>query len=110
PSETPYDRAVFRLKISFPKHYPFSPPKITFITPIFHCNIDDRGNICLDILKDNWSPALTVEKVLFSISSLLANPNPDDPLVRDIAKLLKENKLEHDRRARQHTLTFALNK
>lgn len=110
PSETPYDGAIFYLKISFPKNYPFTAPKVIFITPIYHCNISSTGSICLDILKDSWSPALTIEKVLLSISSLLAEPNPRDPLVPAIAKLLVDNKLEHNRQARQFTLKNSVNR
>uniref|UniRef100_A0A2K5JJY5 E2 ubiquitin-conjugating enzyme n=1 Tax=Colobus angolensis palliatus TaxID=336983 RepID=A0A2K5JJY5_COLAP len=61
--------------------YPLKPPKVTFHIRIYHCNINSQGVICLDILKDNWSPALTTSKVLLSICSLLTDCNPADPRV-----------------------------
>ena len=70
PEDTPYHQGVFYLRINFPSDYPFKPPQIVFITKILHCNINSSGNICLDILKEQWSPALTISKVLLSICSL----------------------------------------
>merc|ERR1712072_1616152 len=84
PPECPYQGGVFFLTIHFPTDYPFKPPKINFTTRIYHPNINSNGSICLDILKDQWSPALTISKVLLSICSLLTDPNPDDPLVPEI--------------------------
>lgn len=107
PTETPYEGGIFKLKILFPADYPFKPPKITFETPIYHPNINSNGGICLDILKDQWSPALNITKVLLSICSLLDEPNPDDPLVPDIAQLFKSNKAEFTRIAREHTIKYA---
>ena len=109
PSETPYEGGVFFLDIHFPADYPFKPPKINFKTRIYHCNISSSGSICLDILKSKWSPALTINKVLLSICSLFSDCNPDDPLVPDIAKLYRNNRVEHDANARESTIKYAMN-
>ena len=92
PEGTPYHGGIFFLDIDFPIDYPFKPPHVKFITPILHPNVSSSGGICIDILKDKWSPALTVSKLLLSISSLMHEPNPDDPLVPDLADLYKTNR------------------
>ena len=107
PDETPYAGGLFALVIQFPMDYPFKPPKIAFTTPIYHPNINAQGGICLDILKDQWSPALSISKVLLSLSSLLADANPKDPLVPDIARLYESNRDEFNRVAREWTLRHA---
>jgi len=108
PKDSPYDGGVFLLLINFPENYPFKPPQITFQTKIFHPNISSNsGAICLDILQNNWSPALTLTKTLLSICSLLTDPNPDDPLDAEAGKLYKNNREEFIKKAKEMTNKFA---
>jgi ubiquitin-conjugating enzyme E2 D/E len=108
PEDSPYHGGIFFLDVHFPADYPFKPPKVVFKTRIYHCNINSSGGICLDILKDQWSPALTISKVLLSICSLLTDANPNDPLVPEIATLLVKNRSVHDATAREWTQQYAM--
>jgi ubiquitin-conjugating enzyme E2 D/E len=108
PEGTPYSGGVFHLKIHFPPDYPMKPPKLQFTTQIYHMNINKQGGICLDILKEQWSPVLTIDKILLSICSLLADPNAADPLMPEIAAQFKKDKIKHDLYARQHTNKYAV--
>ncbi|KAL6608387.1 ubiquitin-conjugating enzyme/RWD-like protein [Neocallimastix sp. 'constans'] len=101
PADSPYSGGVFFLSIHFPTDYPFKPPKVSFTTRIYHPNINSNGSICLDILRDQWSPALTISKVLLSICSLLTDPNPDDPLVPEIAHVYKSDIQKYEATARE---------
>lgn len=107
PVETPYEGGIFKLNIEFPASYPFKPPKVKFITAIYHPNINSSGGICLDILKDQWSPALTMSKVLLSICSLLNDPNPSDPLVPEIADQYVNDRDAYNIHARQWVVIYA---
>lgn len=69
-------------------------PKVRFLTKIYHPNIDKLGRICLDILKDQWTPALQIRTVLLSIQALLSSPNPKDPLANDVAQHWLNNQTE----------------
>ncbi|XP_039054316.1 ubiquitin-conjugating enzyme E2 10 isoform X1 [Hibiscus syriacus] len=108
PPDSPYAGGVFLVTIHFPPDYPFKPPKVAFRTKVFHPNINSNGSICLDILKEQWSPALTISKVLLSICSLLTDPNPDDPLVPEIAHMYKTDRNKYETTARSWTQKYAM--
>ena len=109
PDDSPYAYGIFKLEIFFPSDYPYKPMKVKFKTKIFHPNISPAGNICLSTLKDeDWTPALTISHVLFSILSLLTDPNPDDPLVPEVARLYNTNIYEFNRQASDWTLKYAI--
>ena len=108
PGDSPYSGGVFFLAIHFPTDYPFKPPKVNFTTRIYHSNINSNGSICLDILRDQWSPALTISKVLLSICSMLTDPNPDDPLVPEIAHVYKTDRSRYEATAREWTRKYAI--
>ncbi|XP_008158213.2 ubiquitin-conjugating enzyme E2 T [Eptesicus fuscus] len=113
-ANTPYEKGVFTLEVSIPERYPFEPPQIRFLTPIYHPNIDSAGRICLDILKlppkGAWRPSLSIATVLASIQLLMAEPNPDDPLMADISSEFKYNKPVFLSNARQWTEQHARQK
>ncbi|XP_061562470.1 ubiquitin-conjugating enzyme E2 D4-like isoform X3 [Phycodurus eques] len=94
PGDSPYQGGVFFLTILFPTDYPFKPPKVAFTTKIYHPNINSNGSICLDILRSQWSPALTVSK--------------DDPLVPDIAQIYKNDKEKYNKLAKEWTQKYAM--
>ena len=83
--------------LSLPTRYPFEPPKLRFITPIYHPNIDSTGRICLDLLKmppsGNWQPSINICVLLTSLRLLMSSPNPLDPLMVDIVHSFQTNDL-----------------
>ena len=105
--DTPYKGGIFNLEVTITPQYPFKPPIVKFITRVYHPNINSNGDICLDILKHNWSPALTLDKVLLSIQMLLSNPNADDPLDASSAGIYKADKAKFDKTVREYVIKYA---
>jgi len=81
---------VFNFKVS--EDYPHSPPKVKCLLTIYHPNIDLEGNVCLNILREDWKPVLTINSIVYGLQYLFLEPNPDDPLNKDAAALLKTNR------------------
>lgn len=108
PEDSPYQGGVFSLDIYFPPDYPSRPPKVTFITKIYHPNISSSGTIRIDILEEAWLPSSTIRSVLSSIYALMQDPNPDDPLVPEIAKIFSEDVAKYNETAKSWTQKYAM--
>jgi len=87
PENTPFEKGVYDILIQFNENYPIKPPSVRFLDPskIYHPNVYRDGKICVDILQNQWAPALNIIKVLISLRSLLEDPNPNSPANRDAA-------------------------
>ena len=107
PRDTPYEGGYFEADLMLPDDYPMSPPKILMRTKIWHPNIDRQGRICLDILKNNWTPALQIRAVLLSLQALLSAPDASDFLNIEAAEMWKSDEKKACEQARQWTKLYA---
>lgn len=108
PEDTPYAGGIFTIDIVIPAQYPFTPPKMKFDTKVWHPNISSQtGAICLDILKGEWSPALTIRTALLSLQALLSTPEPDDPQDAVVASEYRQNIKKFKENATSWTQNYA---
>ncbi|KAK9478578.1 ubiquitin-conjugating enzyme/RWD-like protein [Lipomyces japonicus] len=108
PSGTPYEGGHYQVDIEIPNEYPFKPPKMKFDTKVYHPNVSSQtGAICLDILKDTWSPVLTLKSSLISLQSLLTSPEPTNPQDAEVARQYINDKEGFDNTARYWARVYA---
>jgi len=101
PVDTPWEGSTFTLEVNFSEEFPTQPPRVRFLSKMFHPNIYNNGEICLDILQNQWSPIYDISSILTSIQSLLCDPNPNSPANSEAARLWAENRREYNRRVAQ---------
>jgi ubiquitin-conjugating enzyme E2 A len=101
---TPFEGYRWRVRLNFPQDYPYKAPTAYFIDRMFHPNVAyNSGEICIDILKTAWSPALKIHSILVSLQSLLSDPNPSSPLNSEAGRLFSSNRDEYNRRVREES-------
>ena len=92
PDEGYYRGGIFPFSFTIPHEYPHAPPKVKCLKKIYHPNIDLDGNVCLNILREDWKPVLNLNSVMVGLQYLFLEPNPEDPLNKEAAKHLREDK------------------
>ena len=108
PKNSPYEGGTFEVQIEFPKDYPYLPPRVEFITKVYHLNVKKgTGMVRLNLLKDDWSPDTKLINILKAIQNLLAVPNIAQPLDKEAAKQYIENKEAYDATAKEWTEKYA---
>ncbi|CAL1282044.1 unnamed protein product [Larinioides sclopetarius] len=112
PDGSPYENGVFYIDIQIPDKYPFIPPSVRFVTPIYHPNVDDSGRICLPSLKSPpqgaWKPNMNLASILVDIQLLMAEPNFNDPLRSELAHEYQVNRESFMKNAREQTVKHAM--
>jgi ubiquitin-conjugating enzyme E2 M len=101
PEEGLYARATFEFSVNIPPSYPYEPPKVHCDTLVYHPNIDWEGHVCLNILREDWMPVLNLGSVIFGLMTLFLEPNPDDPLNKEAAELMINNRRQFENNVKQ---------
>ncbi|XP_065197915.1 ubiquitin-conjugating enzyme E2 L3-like [Sycon ciliatum] len=108
PHDPPYNKGAFRIEISYPAEYPFKPPKVIFKTPIYHPNVDEKGQVCLPIVTaENWKPATKTDQVIAALIALIHSPEAGHPLRGDLAEEFLKDRKKFDKNAEEHAKKYA---
>ncbi|KAL8793232.1 MAG: hypothetical protein Q9195_004168 [Heterodermia aff. obscurata] len=118
PEDSVYAQGKFHFKMLLPPNYPYDPPMIRFQSKIYHPNIKSTSDhkdgypVCIDILQKDqaWTPMITIDKILVSVRSLFTDPNPDHPMELEIAREYKNDRATFERKAREYTEKYAMEK
>lgn len=97
PDDGYYSKGAFNFTIDVPSNYPHAAPKVKCVTKIYHPNIDLEGNVCLNILREDWKPILNINAVVYGLQFLFLEPNASDPLNREAANVFQQNKQQFER-------------
>ena len=110
PEATPYGSGAFQLKIIFPPEYPFKPPTVTFVTPIYHPNVsEEEGLICMEIVNAaHWKPTTKIVMVLEQLVKMLVEPEPGHPVRADLAEIFTKDRTQFDKLGAEHTKANAV--
>jgi len=107
PCDTPYEGGEFRVKLKIGTDFPQAPPKGFFLTKIFHPNVSERGEICVNTLKRDWKDSYGFKHILLTIKCLLIVPNPESSLNEEAGRLLLEHYEDYFQRAKTYTSVHA---
>lgn len=100
PEDTAYEGIKYIVSLKLGKDYPLKAPTVKFVSKIFHPNVGQKGSICLDILQNKWSPAMSIANIITSLQLLLQEPNPASPLNGEAARLFENNKDEYSKKVK----------